>query len=121
MKLILWQIIKSCEAFKCDFTVDHPLEQTRHILDGITAKLEEDFFPQMPPERSRTLPEGFKYNTEERESTILYPNLLRLRVGHFKIGHFLMSRPGNPANNLLLNSDAFPTADVMNYGPVHLR
>jgi hypothetical protein len=118
-KLILWQIVKSCEASGCNFLVDFPVEQTRNILEGINARFEGLFLQQ--PDRLRTTPDGFTYNPKARTSTLLYQNLHFLEPSHFKIGHFLRSHIGSSKEILYLKTDAFPTAHVMNYGLVHSR
>jgi hypothetical protein len=114
-KLILWQIIKSCEALKLDFVVEGPLEQTRDILGGINSRLVDSFF--QPPERLRTTPMGFIYDHYLLESLLPLETFSSLDESHFKIAHFLIKKQGDFKHDLTLNRDAFPTADVMNNGP----
>ena len=115
-KLILWQIVKCCEASGFDFVVDAPLRQTRDILDGINARLQESF--SQPGERWRETPLGFIYDRRERESVLPFETFSILNVNHFKIARFLIKNPhpGYPKQALTLNVDAFPTAHVMTYG-----
>jgi hypothetical protein len=115
-KLILWQIVKCCEASGFDFVVNTPLRQTRDILDGINARLQESF--SQPGERWRETPLGFIYDRMECESVLPFETFSILNVNHFKIARFLIKNPhpGYPKQALTLNVDAFPTAHVMTYG-----
>ena len=119
-KLIIWQFFKSCEQYKCWFMVDGPLKPTQLILTGINNRFQNSF--SYPPERSsKSLPpEGFKYFSGIHSHSIISLNdLLQMRPNHLKIQHMLRSSASN--HILLLNPDAFPTADEMNYGPKRKR
>jgi hypothetical protein len=109
-KLILWQIVKSCERFKCDFVVSDPYTQTKGILDRINTR----FKNSLPIHLQQ---DAFIYDDGRMETGITYELLLRLKVEHFNIENKLKFIHQMPGYVLELIPEMFPSAAIMNYGP----
>jgi hypothetical protein len=97
LKLVFWQMVKSCEILGMSFMIDNPLPKTKFFLKRFG---------------------NIVFNDKKRKkSFIARSNLHWITLDLVNIGHNVLLSADNPHNHeLILNMAEFPPAGVFNDG-----